>query len=111
MDKESGIGKLLTSEQEAKQIIEKAKTERNELQRQSKAEAEQEIKEYKEKKEREFSSLKEDHDLENYTRKLEKQTTEEKKTINLKAGQKKGHVIELLLNFVKEVKLDFALHK
>ena len=100
---DTGIAKLLSAENEAKEIIEKAKsgslhtnllyslikfifhlhlyllkiifffnhpqkkTERNDLQRQMKAEAEQEIKEFKEKKEKEFAAMKEDVKLESFS--------------------------------------------
>jgi V-type H+-transporting ATPase subunit G len=104
---QDGIQRLLAAEQEAQQIVARARKEKAERLKQAKREAEKEIQAYK--KQREDAYQKRIADDSNFSganiKRLEQETNQAIKELQQNVASKKKMVLDTLLEFVTTVKL------
>ncbi|PSC70388.1 transmembrane ATPase [Micractinium conductrix] len=104
---QDGIQRLLAAEQEAQAIVAKARKAKSDRLKQAKEEAEREIAAFKAEREADFKRKVNDHgssSQDNVVR-LAEQSSKAVQGIQESIGQKKKHVLDLLMHHVTEVKL------
>jgi len=104
-DSQVGIKQLFEAEEKAKEIVAKARREKNQLLKQARDEAEKEISDYKGKRTKEFTEFSQKHlaGTEGYTKQLASTTTEQIAKLATEEKQGGEKVIQMLLKYVNEV--------
>jgi|ERR1719263_1632346 len=101
-----GIKELLQAEKQAATIVAEAKKERQAKMSKAKKDAAAEIEDFRQKKEAEFQAYKQQHSSGGTasSETLMRQTAEAKADLEREAGQNRGKVVDLLVQFVTTVK-------